>query len=64
MTSALALLILFGSVLLVLGNLRVVATDTYSMISSCATRARASGQMVQRTAFLLLWLLIFTLSFL
>ncbi|WP_425073634.1 hypothetical protein [Sagittula sp. S175] len=63
MTTSLALLILFGSALLVLGNLRVVVQDTYAMITTCATRARASGQMIPRLAFLLLWLLIFSLSF-
>ncbi|MBP0482278.1 hypothetical protein [Sagittula salina] len=64
MTTTLALLILFGSALLVLGNLRVVVQDTLATISSCAVRARVSGQMIPRMAFALLWLLIFTLSFL
>jgi hypothetical protein len=64
MTTILALLILFGTVLLVLGNLRVVAEDTFSALTTCAARARASGQLVQRSAFLALWLLIFVLSYL
>ena len=63
MTMTLALLILFGSALLVIGHLRMVLQDTYSMLTSCAVRARDSGQVIPRLAFVLLWLLIFTLSF-
>lgn len=63
MTTTLALLILFGSALLVLGHLRMVVQDTYSMVTNCAARARASGEMIPRAAFTLLWLLIFSLSF-
>ena len=63
MTSTLALLILFCSVLLVLSHLRVVVQDTYETIATCANRARANGQLIQRAAFALLWLLIFFMSF-
>ncbi|AUC53067.1 MAG: hypothetical protein ACU0CC_00725 [Sagittula sp.] len=63
MTSTLALLILFGSALLVLSYLRVVVQDTCSMLARCAGRARDSGQMISRGAFVTLWLLIFFLSF-
>ncbi len=64
MTTTLALMILFGTMLLVLSNLRVVVTDTYRTLSVCALQARDSGQMIPRAAFVLLWMLIFALCYL
>lgn len=63
MTSTLALLILFCTTLVVLANLRVLLQDTCAMLTACASRARDSGQMISRGAFVTLWLLIFFLSF-
>ncbi|GAA4215694.1 hypothetical protein J4E08_16665 [Sagittula sp. NFXS13] len=63
MTTTLALLILFGSALMVLANLRSVVQDTYEMLRVSTKRFLDKGELTRRTAFALLWLLIFTLSF-
>ena len=64
MTTTLAFLILFGTAFLVVGNLRVVVADTLTTLSTCARHARDSGELIPRTAFVMLWLLIFALSYL
>ncbi|APZ53402.1 hypothetical protein [Salipiger abyssi] len=64
MTTILALLILTATTLLVLGNLRMVAHDTYEALSSAASRIRQSGNPRAKLAFAALWVLIFALSYL
>lgn len=64
MMSLIALAILAVSAFLVLGNLRVVAQDTFSVLAGFASRARQSGQLMNLFAFVALWMLIFVLSYL
>lgn len=64
MMSLIALAILAVSAFLVLGNLRVVAQDTFAVLSGFASRARQSGQLTNLFAFVALWMLIFMLSYL
>ena len=64
MTTILAFAILCVSTLLVLGNLRMVAHDTYVAVTEAAGRLRRSGNPGARLAFAALWVLIFALSFL
>lgn len=63
MISFLAFTLLASSALLCLGSLRMVAADTMSMVRGCAARARATGSLHQRLAFLALWVLIFGLGY-
>ncbi len=64
MTTLLAILTLALSAFLVLGNLRTVVMDTFETVALSAQRARENGVLVQRLAFLGLWLMIFALSYL
>ncbi|MCR8547997.1 hypothetical protein M4578_09170 [Salipiger sp. P9] len=64
MTTILAFAILTATTLLVLGNLRMVAHDTFEALSHAATRMRRSGNPGAKIAFVALWLLIFALSYL
>ncbi|PYG28637.1 hypothetical protein [Pelagimonas varians] len=58
----LALATLVATMFLILGNLRVVARDTYDVLANFTQRAQAEGQLVPSLAFGALWLLIFALS--
>ena len=62
--SFIALFIALLSVLFILGGLRSVARDTVSVLSKTAMDAHQNGQLMPRMAFVLLWLMIFTLSYL
>ncbi|WP_226622225.1 hypothetical protein [Alloyangia pacifica] len=64
MSTLLALTILLATSVLVLGHIRVVATDTYNALASATSRARASGTLRAKLAFAVLWLLIFLLGYL
>ena len=61
--TAVTLTILAISAALVLGNLRMIAQDTYTAVSHAAQSARASGALAPRVSFLLLWVMIFALSY-
>ena len=63
MFTLLAIAILALSCLLVLGNLRMIAHDTFETLSAAAARARDDGTLMKRLAFLALWLIIFGTSF-
>ncbi|MBE9638948.1 hypothetical protein [Salipiger mangrovisoli] len=63
MSTLLALTILVATSVLVLGNIRVVASDTYRALASATSRARASGTLGAKLAFAVLWLLIFLLGY-
>lgn len=58
----LALATLVATMFLILGNLRVVARDTYDVLASFTHRAHSEGQLVPSLAFCALWLMIFALS--
>lgn len=62
-TTFIALAILMASALLVLGNLRMVAQDTFDAVTSYARRARQNGQMTRHIAYFALWLMIFIMSY-
>ena len=64
MTTILAFAILCLSTLLVLGNLRMVAQDTYVAVTGAAGRLWRSGNPGAKLAYAALWLLIFALSIL
>ncbi|NVK60267.1 MAG: hypothetical protein HWE37_09365 [Rhodobacteraceae bacterium] len=64
MTTILAFVILLVTTLLVLGNLRTVAHDTFEALSSAVLRLRHSGNPGAKLAFAALWVLIFALSYL
>lgn len=61
--SALAIILIVLSVLVILRNWRMVAIDTVASIRLGLGRARAQGQMTSRTSFMLLWLMFFGLCF-
>jgi hypothetical protein len=63
MTTALALLFLFGTVLLVIAHLPAVLSDTAAAIRRSTRTARREGTFLSQAAFVVLWLLIFGLSF-
>jgi hypothetical protein len=63
MITLLTFAILAGSVLLVVGNLRMVAADTVSALAGCVLRARRLNQLHNRLAFVALWLLLFALCY-
>ncbi|WP_343502901.1 hypothetical protein [Alloyangia pacifica] len=63
MSTLLALTILAATSALVLGNIRVVATDTFRALADATSRARASGTLGAKLAFGLLWLMIFLLGY-
>ncbi|HBM60827.1 MAG TPA: hypothetical protein DD444_16760 [Citreicella sp.] len=63
MTSIFALIVLCTTTLLVLGNLRMIAQDTWQALALAATRLRGDGHLGARTAFAALWILIFALSY-
>ncbi|KMK66751.1 hypothetical protein [Puniceibacterium sp. IMCC21224] len=63
MTSLLALLVLLGSALLVLSNLRLVAQDTLQVLRDVMTQLSLNGRLAPNLAFGMLWILIFTLSY-
>ncbi|MDA7426253.1 hypothetical protein [Thalassococcus lentus] len=46
-----------------LGGLRMAATDTFEILSKMTVRARNDGELVPRLAFVMLWGLIFVLSY-
>ncbi len=51
------------SLFLMLGGLRMVATDTFEILSKMTVRARNDGELVPRLAFVMLWGMIFVLSY-
>ncbi|WP_425101668.1 hypothetical protein [Tropicibacter sp. S64] len=59
----LTLSILGLSTFLAIAGLRTVAQDTYHTLTHAAVRARQSGVLIPRLSFLLLWVLIFALSY-
>lgn len=61
-TTILALATLIATVFLILGNLRMVARDTFDALTASALRAQADGQILPRAAFAVLWVMIFILS--
>ncbi|WP_353473188.1 hypothetical protein PVT71_03905 [Salipiger sp. H15] len=63
MSTLLAITILLATSALVLGQIRVVATDTYQALAGAAARARASGTLGARLALVVLWLMIFLLGY-
>ncbi|MEN9061495.1 MULTISPECIES: hypothetical protein [Ponticoccus] len=63
MITLIAFSILAGSALVAVGSLRMVTRDTLSVVTGCTTRARASGTLHRRLAFVALWFLIFGLSY-
>jgi hypothetical protein len=63
MTTFIALAILLASALLVLGNLRAMALDTYDAVRTYARRAQRDGQMIRHVAYFSLWLMIFIMSY-
>ncbi|AWI84358.1 hypothetical protein CEW88_12095 [Alloyangia pacifica] len=63
MSTLLALTILAATSALVLGNIRVVAIDTFRALADATSRARASGTLGAKLAFGLLWLMIFLLGY-
>jgi len=60
----LALLTALFSAYLVSAGLRMIAEDTAQTLTTAAQRAYASGKLVPRLAFALLWIMIFALSYL
>ena len=50
------------SIFLVAGNLRMIAQETMQTIVVATGKARASGNLVQKSAFATLWVMIFALS--
>ncbi|CUH78761.1 hypothetical protein [Tropicibacter naphthalenivorans] len=64
MTTLIAILTLAVSSFMVLGSLRTVATDTIDILATSAARAKTNGQLTQKLAFVMLWLMIFALSYL
>ena len=63
MMTLMTLAILCLSTFLALAGLRSVAHDTYHTLAHAAHRARQSGVLVPRVSFLLLWVMIFALSY-
>ncbi|SDG68488.1 hypothetical protein [Alloyangia pacifica] len=63
MSTLLALTILAATSALVLGNIRIVASDTFRALANATSRARASGTLGPKLAFAGLWLLIFLLGY-
>ncbi|WP_417719396.1 hypothetical protein [Salipiger sp.] len=63
MTTLLAIAILSGTTLLVLGSLRSVAQDTYDALHQVLRQLRHGKDMIAAGAFAILWLLIFGLSY-
>lgn len=62
-TAFIALAILLASALLVVGNLRMVALDTFDAVQTYARHARQSGQLTRHVAYFALWLMIFIMSY-
>ena len=58
----LALATLVATMILILGNLRMVALDTFDVLAVSTQRAHAKGQLLPRLAFSALWMIIFALS--
>ncbi|WP_229672968.1 hypothetical protein [Salipiger pallidus] len=63
MTTILALSILCLTTFLVIGNLRMVAQDTFDALSSAASKLRQGNNPGGKLAFATLWVLIFALSY-
>lgn len=63
MTTILAFAIFCATTLLVLGNLRGVAQDTYQALSHSAKRLKENGHLGAKLAFVALWVLIFALGY-
>ena len=61
--SILAIAVLIGSTLLILGNLRMVMRDIYDVLLASVAGARFTNHMVANVAFVALWLMLFALSF-
>ncbi|SMX29924.1 hypothetical protein TRP8649_04064 [Pelagimonas phthalicica] len=62
MITFLALVTFAATMYLILGNLPMVARDTYDALAATTQRAQAQGQLKPRLAFAALWVLIFALS--
>ncbi len=62
--TALAIMIMFASALMILMNLRSIAQDTVDAILHATAGGRAADRVVPAAAFALLWLLIFALCYL
>jgi hypothetical protein len=62
-TTFIALSILLASALLVVGNLRMVAVDTFDAVATYTRRARKKGQLIRHIAYFALWLMIFIMSY-
>lgn len=64
MMTILALATVLVSLALMFGGLRMVAQDTVQALMVAAQRARAGGQLPAHAAFVMLWVMIFVLSYL
>ncbi|WP_299925261.1 hypothetical protein [uncultured Pelagimonas sp.] len=62
LTTVLALATLLATLFLILGNLRMLARDTYDALAHSTFRAHSEGQLMPRLAFAALWFMIFALS--
>ena len=63
MISILALATVVASLMLMVSNLRVMAQDTFAILSGMAQRARSRGELRALIAFAALWIMIFSLSY-
>lgn len=63
MLSLIAIGLLFVSIAFVLGQVRNIAEDAFSVMKGASLRMYRSGFLTQYIAFLLLWGLIFVLCF-
>ena len=59
----LALMTAAVSLFYVFSGLRMIAMDTAQTVSSVAQRTKSAGQIPARAAFVLLWVMIFILSY-
>lgn len=64
MMTLIAIAVLCLSGILMASSLRMVARDTFDTLADAAARARSSGRLMQRSAFAMLWVMIFALSYL
>lgn len=63
MTTILAFAILTATTVLVLGSLRTVARDTFVALADAAERLRHGGNPAAKLSFVVLWVMIFALSY-